>query len=154
MSIERFIEAIRLKVEEGARLLESYSLRSQIEASLGRFCRVGNKILSPKELMIEITHALLSKLGDRQTLSSFESIESLLKPLKEIREIVSSNEFNKIVSVHPSHHCDPIDHPRIPWQNFLKDLDRRLRKDSGSGRNAANEDNPRRIRGFSPSRMH
>ena len=152
--IKKIFKQIEGKIDEGERLLADVKLRTQIEFSLEAACfKVEDKQLSPRKLMIELTSAVIQALTQSPHLTNLDGIVALLKPLKEIKDIVSADKFNEVVAVRiQKHKTDPWtlqtsdSPPPLPLKKFLNDLRDYLNRDKG----AENKPTSRRIEGFAP----
>jgi len=145
---QEFCKRIEPKVDDGEGLLHDLRLRRQIEISLEPDFKITNDQARPREFMIGLTLALLSHLTNQILLSRLEHIATLLQPLKEIKDIVSADEFNEVVAVRSQ---DRIKDPRQPLEEFLKELRDFLARDKSKERKPVDQ-NPkgRRILGFAP----
>jgi hypothetical protein len=123
---QQFLKRIESKVDEGERQLQDFRLRKQIELSLEPEFTAINDQASPREFMIGLTLALLSSLTNQIFLSRLEHVATFLQPLKEIKDIVSADEFNEVVAVHGQ---DRIKDPRQPLKEFQKELRDYLARD-------------------------
>ena len=145
---QEFLKRIESKVDEGERQLQDFRLRKQIEVLLEVDFTITNDEASPREFMIRLTLTLLSSLTEPSLPSSFEEVAALLKPLKEIKDIVSSSEFNEVVAVRAK---DVIEDRRIPMREFQKELHVYLARGESEGQKLQNlEADSRRIFGFAP----
>ena len=145
---EKILKHIEHKVREGERVLNDPYLRKQIETSLETTLRVSNNNLTTREFMIEITLALLASLRDAFRLGEFDDAVRLLKPLKEIKDIGCSEDFNNIVIVRAR---PVITDMRSPVDRFLAGLHEYLGRDERAEKKPEEEDSKRRkIWGFAP----
>src|SRR5258706_10900952 len=97
--IQDFIERIEIEVDDAKRLLRDFLLMRKIELSLEPEFKVMRAQAEPREFMIGLIRNLLSSLKEPLLLSRLEQVAELLKPLKEVRAIVCSDEFNEVVAV-------------------------------------------------------
>lgn len=145
---QEFLKRIELQVDEGERLLQDSQLRMRVELSLEPDFKVKNEQASAREFMAGLTLILLSCLTDQMLLSTLEHIATLLPPLKQIKDIVSTDEFNEVVAVHSQ---DRIEDRRQPLNKFKEELHAYLVRDKSKERKPEDQrTHSRRIQGFAP----
>ena len=150
---DEFIKKIGSRVEDGEVLLgllfENLHLQTIIQTvcSEARPKYIG---FSPKDLMLRFTEELVSggSSGLDWLFSRDEAaFASLFKCLKEIREIVVSGEFNKVVQVRQDWYMED---PRMTRQAFIDELRHYLKRDKTS-EDTRDPSKSRAITGFAPS---
>ena len=144
-----FIERIERIVAVGERQLSSPGQPQRIETA-AKACglKLGKENLLPRELMVKLTLALVSCIQNPSSLDDFDPLLDLLPPLKEIKGIVSGDEFEEVVGVRGQAR---IKDPRKPLPDFLNELESFLLLDKSKGRQPADQEpRSRRIRGFAP----